>query len=100
MPHLTREGETSMEVAFLASAAKVEEALYAQRGWDYEKLWDTLDRIRDESEDAAHASWSHYVSTFDLWGSHIPGTNLTVFWRFDKGPILAVAIIASEDWMG
>jgi hypothetical protein len=46
------------------------------------------------------ASWSHYVSTFDLWGSHIPGTNLTVFWRFDKGPILAVAIIASEDWMG
>ena len=89
-----------MEVAFLASAARVEEALYARRGRDYEKLWDTLDRIRDESEDAAHASWSHYISTFDLWGSPIPGTNLTVFWRFDKGPILTVAMIASEDWMG
>ena len=55
-----------MDVAFLESAARVEEALYAQRGRDYEKLWDTLDRIRDESEDAAHASWSHYISTFDL----------------------------------
>ena len=89
-----------MDVAFLESAARVEEALYALRGRDYEKLWDTLDRIRYESEDAAHASWSHYISTFDLWGSHIPGTNLTVFWRFDKGPILTVAMIAREDWMG
>jgi hypothetical protein len=85
-----------MDVEFTPEAQAVDDKLYDTQGTEYESLWSVLDRIRKDSEEAKHANWTNYVSTRDLWGSKILGTDYTVFWRVSPGPVLTVALIVRD----
>ncbi|WP_206445800.1 hypothetical protein [Agrococcus sp. KRD186] len=85
-----------MDVEFAADALAVEEQFYAASGPEYERLWEVLDRILEDADEAKHANWSNFVSSLDLWGSKVPGTQYMVFWRTSPGPVLYVAVIALD----
>jgi len=85
-----------MDVQFSAEAQQIEEEMYARASNEYERLWELLDRIRNDPEAARHARWSQYVSTYSLWGSHIPGTEFTIYWRVEPHPLLTVVLIAGD----
>ncbi len=82
-----------MDVAFSNAAGAVQEEFYARPGVEYDRLWDVLDRILLDVEEAKHAPWVSYVSTFDLWGAKIPGTDYTVFWRASETTLLVAEIV-------
>lgn len=81
-----------MRVSFVTPQAQVVERQFRDdEGSDsYEHLWDVLDRI---CEDPAYAqkgaAWAKYVSTQKCWGSKIPGTDYTVYWKVE-GDLLQV----------
>lgn len=81
---------------FTDAARVIDDEFYQSAGSEYDRLWDVLDRIRADPEEAQHAPWSNYVSSQDLWGSKIPGTDYTVFWRVQPGPLLVVAHILPD----
>jgi hypothetical protein len=85
-----------MDVQFWKQAQQIEDEMYARASREYERLWELLDRIRNDPEAARHARWSQYVSTYSLWGSHIPGTEFTVYWRVESHAFLTVALIARD----
>lgn len=83
-------------VDFTDAARAIDDEFYNSAGKEYERLWEVLDRICADPQEAQHASWTNYVSSQDLWGSKIPGTNYTVFWRVQPGPVLVVAHILPD----
>jgi hypothetical protein len=74
-------------------ARQVEEHFFDDRESDsYDRLWDVLDRILEDPVAAPTSPWAHHVSTRDLWGSKIPGSNATVFWRISGDTLHVVHI--------
>ena len=52
----------------------------------YQRLWDALDRIAADPETAPRS----YVSSRQVFGTKVPGTDYTVFWRIFDGEHLWV----------
>ena len=46
---------------------------------------DVLDRIRLDPEVATGAGWARYVSTKRVFGTKVPGSDWTVYWRIRDG---------------
>lgn len=87
----------SMQVNYSKGAKAVEDHLYDNDPDAYEHLWEVLERIMEDPEEATYAAWSKYVSTRNLWGSKVPGTDYTVYWRVESdGTVLMVYILASD----
>lgn len=64
----------------------------------YERLWEVLKRIDVDPEEAKHAGWANYVSTFNLWGSKVPGTDYSVYWRTDPGGVIVVHLLQDNGY--
>lgn len=62
----------------------------------YDRLWDVLDKIVKDPEEAPHAAWSEHVSSQNLWGTKIPGTDYSVFWRIEDDNTLYVAVVTPD----
>lgn len=77
---------------FLTSDAVDVEAAMSDR--DSDKLFDVLERIAADAEEAKRDPRHRYVSSQQQWGSHIPGTRYTAFWFTDD--MLRVTIIVDE----
>ncbi|MEX0159805.1 MULTISPECIES: hypothetical protein [unclassified Microbacterium] len=82
-----------MEVSFANDAGDVVDQL---REHVYERLWDVLDQIMKDPDEAPHAPWSEHVSSLNLWGTKIPGTDYTVFWRIEDDDMLYVAVVTPD----
>lgn len=59
----------------------------------YDKLWDVLERIAEDPEEAKHARWTNYVSSHGLWGAKIPGTDYTLFWKTADDHVVGVLLV-------
>jgi hypothetical protein len=83
-----------MHVDFDQDAAQVAARLSSHA---HDKLWEVLERILEDPEAAQHAPWASYVASHRLYGSKIPGTSWTVFWRPDfDADLLLVGPIADD----
>lgn len=81
-----------MQVEFTDAAGEVADRLEAHESRAYQRLWDVLDRILEDVEEArARAS---YVSSRKVWADKVPGTDYTVFWRVNDDDLLVVYILA------
>lgn len=78
---------------FLTDDAKAVERAMSDR--EYNKLWDALELIADEPEEAKRDPRHRYISSSQEWATHIPGTRYTAFWYTDD--MLRVFLIADED---
>lgn len=83
-----------MEPEFSPEADRVEEALYADDRHAYDRLWDVLDRIGELGEEAKYLGWASYVSSRKIWGTKVPGTDYTVFWRIANDKFTVALIVA------
>lgn len=82
-----------MHVEMTDEARAVEQRFYDDRNSKaYDRLWDVIDAILADPEAALHAPRAHHVSSFNLWGSKIPGTDWTVFWRIADDALQLVYI--------
>ena len=84
-----------MEPNFTSEAGEVEDTLYESDRHAYDQLWMVLDRIAQLGEEAKYVPWVSYVSSREIWGTRIPGTNYTVFWRID-GDEFSIAHILKD----
>lgn len=84
-----------MTIELAEDATAVVDALYEAPGNDYDKVWDTIERIEGDPAEAKHAGWTNYVSTQDLYGTKVPGTDYTIFWRA-RGSVLDVRLIVAD----
>lgn len=67
-----------MDVVFADQATVVEAELPEHA---YNHLWDVLERILADPEHARGAPWAKFISTRKLYGSKVPGTDYTVYWK-------------------
>ncbi|MCT1364036.1 MULTISPECIES: hypothetical protein [unclassified Microbacterium] len=81
-----------MEVSFTLVAQGAEDTLDDH---SYNQLWDVIERILEDPEYARRAPWSEFVSTRKLYGTKVPGTDLTVYWAVE-GDTLRVHVIAAD----
>lgn len=89
--------EKTMDISFSDEAKAVEDRLFADADLrPYNKLWDVLEQILSDPEQAKHAPWTNYVSSRRLWGTKVPGTNYTVFWRVDPGAVIVVLLVEDQ----
>lgn len=77
---------------FLSDDASEVEAAMSDR--DSDKLFDTLELIARDTEEAKRDPRHRYVSSLRQWGTHIPGTRYTAFWFTDD--MLRVTLIIDE----
>lgn len=85
-----------MKVALSPEAQASDDALFDAPGREYESVWDVIERIQLDPDEAKHANWTNFVSTFGLWGTKVPGTDLTVFWRVHADDVLEIALIERD----
>jgi hypothetical protein len=80
-----------MQIFVTDDALDVEAAMSDR---DSDKLFDALELIAGDVEEAKRDPRHRYVSSMQLWGTHIPGTRYTAFWFTDD--MLRVTIIVDE----
>jgi hypothetical protein len=81
-----------MRTRFTPEAAQVEDSLPDKV---YDRLWDALERILADPEEAPYTGWAHYSSAHRVYGTPLPGTDWSVFWRI-SGDILEVVWILED----
>lgn len=81
-----------MQIFLVEDALDVEAAMSDS---DSDKLFDVLELIASAVDDAKRDPRNRYVSSQDVWGTHIPGTRYTAFWYSDE--MLRVTLIIDEN---
>ena len=84
-----------MTIELTDEAKAVDDDLYGDHSTTYDKIWDVLEKIDADPTEAQHAPWTNFVSTQDLYGTKVPGTTYTVFWRV-SGDVLDVRLIVED----
>ncbi|MFC4138489.1 MULTISPECIES: hypothetical protein [unclassified Microbacterium] len=84
-----------MDIDFVGETDAFERQLLEQDLRAYGKLWDVLDALMSDPAEAKARARNSYVSTKDLWGTKVPGTDLTIFWR-TKGSVVEIHVIAHD----
>jgi hypothetical protein len=60
----------------------------------FDRIFDLLELLAADPVEAK-VRRGNYVSTRDVWGTHVPGTDYTVYWRTD--PEVFVVYLVRED---
>lgn len=81
-----------MHVEFTDDAAAARDEMSDRA---YDSMWDVLERILAEPENAPYASYASYSSAFDVWGTKVPGTDFTCFWKI-AGDVLIVVWLLED----
>lgn len=87
-----------MDINLSDDAKAVDDALYAANAREYDPIWDVIERVAADVEEAKHAPYTSYVSTHGLYGVKVPGTDYTVYWepRGDPTDEVHVMVIARD----
>lgn len=84
-----------MMIELAEDATAIIDALYVNPGNTYDKVWDIIEKIESDPVEAQHAGWTNYVSSQDLYGTKVPGTDYTIFWRVSED-VLDIRLIAAD----
>ena len=84
-----------MDIDFTTPADAVEGRLHDTDRFAYDRLWDVLERIAVDVDEAKHRA--SYVSTFQWWANQLPGTDYTVYWHTVDGKLMVTQILSERE---